>query len=258
MNPKNVIEEYSDYNTAFNLQRNTELSSRVSGLETGNYFSQIIRKNDISEDHNSAIEAQNYYDQAIAPGHVIYNSINNGLNQSLARVPDDYMQNIPMNHTLVPLYHTTNNTTTFVNSKQYQPILRLRCKKIKRMKKAEAMKLALAKNLKGKPKKPKVKYESRSKHAITRQRAKNGKFLSKEELMALNHTKVEDTIEKSAKTILYDEIVQMKSEPISKKENIETSLQNTQLPSNPLKNIASFDFIPLTKNESVTSMQGPS
>lgn len=50
-----------------------------------------------------------------------------------------------MANTLVPMYHDSGNSATFVNSKQYQPILRLRCKKIKRMKNNEAMKNPIAK-----------------------------------------------------------------------------------------------------------------
>merc|ERR1711976_32670 len=135
-----------------------------------------------SDDISGGVDQQNFNDQGFNQGQLMMSSITT----NVARLPDEYITSMPMNQTLVPLYHDTNNTTTFVNSKQYQPILRLRCKKIKRMKKAEQMKNSLTKQLPiRKNKKSKVKYESRSKHAKKRTRAKNGKFLSKAEMERL-------------------------------------------------------------------------
>lgn len=44
---------------------------------------------------------------------------------------------ILLNQTIVPMYNDRNNTTTFINSKQYAAIQRLRCKKIRKMTKLD-------------------------------------------------------------------------------------------------------------------------
>lgn len=138
------------------------------------YMNKILKH--ISDEHSTVVANQQMDYQISAPAMERYGFADN-------RLAQDNFLNMPMNNTLVPVYHDSSNTTTFVNSKQYQPILRLRCKKLKKMKKLETLKNSISKNLSvRKLKKQKVKYESRSNHAKNRQRADNGKFVRKDEL----------------------------------------------------------------------------
>lgn len=73
--------------------------------------------------------------------------------------------------TLIPINHhyTADSNPTFVNPKQYEAIMRRRMKK---------MKLQNNYGLNRTKVKKKYKYETRSRHAKNRKRAKDGKFLS--------------------------------------------------------------------------------
>lgn len=89
-----------------------------------------------------------------------YNFPNNSFN------PGTYFSN----QTLLPINKYVDNSPMFVNPKQYETILMMRFKKMKRSGNGYYL------NHKFRSKK-KVKYESRSRHAKKRKRAKDGKFL---------------------------------------------------------------------------------
>lgn len=71
--------------------------------------------------------------------------------------------------TLIPLNHLPEIKSVYVNPKQYDAIMRRRFKKINKLRALGAHGVKIKK---------KVKYDSRSKHARNRKRAKDGKFLS--------------------------------------------------------------------------------
>lgn len=73
--------------------------------------------------------------------------------------------------TLIPINHhfMTDINPTFVNPKQYEAIMRRRMKKMKQQKVYGLSRMRVKK---------KYKYETRSRHAKNRKRAKDGKFLS--------------------------------------------------------------------------------